>query len=135
MIPNSIGQAGFYLQHRLGLFLLGVSFILLIFELVRRGHLKERYALLWLAAGGAALVVGVFPRLIIWLAALLEFQYLTVLFAFSAAFFIALLLAFTVIISKLSERSRTLAQEVAILRQRLEAIESDPRNAKAPPRA
>lgn len=116
---------GFYWSHRVGLLLVSLSFMMLVLELVRREHLKERYALLWLAAAACGLGVGVFPSLITWTSALFGFQYLTVFFVGSFLFLLMLVLAFTVVISKLSERNRTLAQEVALLARRVEQLERD----------
>jgi len=116
---------GFYWSHRVGLLLVSLSFMVLVLELVRREHLKERYALLWLAAAACGLGVGFFPSLITWTSALFGFQYLTVFFVGSFLFLLMLVLAFTVVISKLSERNRTLAQEVALLAHRVEQLERD----------
>ncbi len=114
---------GFQAIHRLGL--LGVSLLLmtLVLELVRRGRLKERYALLWLGAAGGSLLVGLFPAIIVRLADVLHFQYLTVVYTLSFLFLLAIVLAFSVVISLLSERCRVLAQESALLSQRLEELE------------
>lgn len=116
---------GFYWSHRVGLLVVSLTFMLLVLELVRREHLKERYALLWLAAAACGLGVGFFPGLITWTSALFGFQYLTVFFVGSFLFLLMLVLAFTVVISKLSERNRTLAQEVALLSRRVEQLERD----------
>jgi membrane protein implicated in regulation of membrane protease activity len=123
MEPNGIGQTGFYAMHRVGLFGLSFFLVLLVLELVRRGYLKERYALLWLAVSGGALLVGLFPGIISRLSLLFGFQYLTVVYLFSFLFLLLIVLAFTVVISRLSERSRKLAQETALLDQRLRVLE------------
>lgn len=116
---------GFYWSHRVGLLLISLGFMVLVLELVRREHLKERYALLWLAAAACGLGVGFFPSLITWTSSIFGFQYLTVVFVGSFLFLLLLVLAFTVVISKLSERSRCLAQEVALLARRVEELERD----------
>jgi hypothetical protein len=121
---NAIGQEGFYLAHRLGLLAAGVALVLLVLELVRRGHLKERYALLWLGASFGALAIGLFPNVIARVSVLLELQYLTVVFVACFLFLLALVLAFSAILSQLSERCRELAQEVALLEARLEKMEA-----------
>ena len=123
MEPNSIGQDGFYLIHRMGLLVASVLLVAAVLELVRRGYLKERYALLWLFASCACLVLGLFPQLIIRFSNWFGFQYLTTVYVFSFLFLIAIVLAFSVAISKLSERSRTLAQELALLEERLRRLE------------
>ena len=125
MEPNAIGQEGFYAVHRLGLFLLSLGMFALVLELVRRGFLKERYALLWLAVAACGLFVGIFPGIIARLSLLLEFQYLTVVSMFAFLFLVLLVLVFSVVLSRLSERTRELAQEVTLLTQRLERMERD----------
>lgn len=114
---------GFYWSHRVGLLLISLGFMMLVLELVRRAHLKERYALLWLVAASCGLGVGFFPGIITWTSAIFGFQYLTVFYVGSFLFLLLLVLAFTVVISKLSERSRCLAQEVALLARRVEELE------------
>lgn len=120
---ETLEHVDFYSSHRAGLLIISLAFMTLVLELVRRAHLKERYALLWLAAALCGLAVGLFPRLVIWLSATLGFQYLTVFFVGSFIFLLLLVLAFTVVISKLSERNRTLAQELALLARRVETLE------------
>lgn len=124
MTNEPIAQTGFYLGHRLGLLVLSLGLVFLVLELVRRGHLKERYALLWLGVSGFGLLVGIFPSLIVRLSHLMQFQYLTVVSFFAFLFLIFLVLVFTVIISRLSQRIRTLAQEVALLSQRIRELEA-----------
>lgn len=124
-IANGMGQIGFYPAHRIGLFVASLLLALAVFELVRRGRLKERYALLWLGVSAAGLVVGVFPQLIVWFSLTFNFQYLTVVYAFSFLFLLAIVLTFSVIISRLTERNRDLAQEVALLNARVQRLEAD----------
>jgi len=124
MSEDSLEMVGFYWSHRVGLLFVSIAFVGLVLELVRRGHLKERYALLWLAAAAAGLVVGLFPRMIVWVSSAFGFQYLTVFYVCSFLFLLLLVLAFTVVISKLTERNRTLAQEVALLSRRIEVLEA-----------
>lgn len=123
MTDPALPFAGFYWSHRVGLLLISLGFMLLVLELVRRAHLKERYALLWLAAAVSGLGVGFFPGVITWVSAAFGFQYLTVFYVASFLFLLLLVLAFTVVISKLSERNRILAQEIALLSRRIEALE------------
>ncbi len=121
---SDISEIGFYAAHRFGLLVISAALMAAILELVRRGHLKERYALLWLSAAGAGLAVGAFPGIIVRLSAWLRFQYLTLVFALSFVFLLLLVLVFTVVISRLSERNRSLAQEIALLSQRVDRLES-----------
>lgn len=127
MTDPALPFAGFYWSHRVGLLLISLSFMILVLELVRRAHLKERYALLWLAAATCGLFVGFFPGVVTWTSSVFGFQYLTVFFVACFLFLLLLVLAFTVVISKLSERSRALAQEVALLSRRVEDLEGTSR--------
>lgn len=111
--------------HRIAITLLSVALFGLVLELVRREYLKERYALLWLATSSAGLVIGVFPGLIVRFAEFFNFQMVTTLFVVSFLYILGIVLSFSVIISKLAERNRRLAQEVALLAHRLDRLEED----------
>lgn len=105
---------------------ISLVFMGVVLELVRRSHLKERYALLWLGAALGGLCVGVFPQAVVWFSNAFGFQYLTVFYITSFLFLLLLVLVFTVVISKLSERNRDLAQEVALLSHRVARLEERP---------
>ena len=96
-----------------------------VLELVRRDMLKERYALFWLATSLFGLLVGIFPDVLVKFAVLVRFQLLTGLFVMGFLFLLGIVLMFTVLISRLSEHNRALAQEVALLSNRLDRIEED----------
>ena len=116
---------GFYFSHRVGLLLASLILGLAVLELVRRGRLKERYALLWLGTAGGTLLLGVFPDFIVYASKLLHFQYLTFIFAVSFLFMLGLVLTFSVVLSRQTERTRELAQEVALLEQRIASLERE----------
>lgn len=110
-------------SHRLAISILSVVLFALILELVRRDYLKERYALLWLATSATGLIVGIIPGVIGQFARVFHFQMITILFVISFFYVLGIVLGFSIIISKLSERNRRLAQEVALLGNRLEHLE------------
>jgi hypothetical protein len=112
-------QLNFTMEHRIGLFVFSVLLFGLVLELVRRRRFKERYALLWLATSLFGVLVGVFPTVIVWISTLIHVQFLTVFFALAFVFLLGLVLSFSVVISRLSEQNRELAQEVALLANRL----------------
>ena len=124
-------QTGFTTPHRVALLALSVLLLLVILELVRRGRFKERYALLWLASALFGLMVGVFPGIIVWIARALHVQFLTVVFGLAFVFFLGLILGFCVVISQLSEQNRELAQELALLANRVKTLEDEDKNAGA----
>ncbi len=87
-----------------------------VLELVRRRRLVERYALLWMLVSIALLVLAVWNQLLNWLTNVSGFQ-VPANFLFAAAFGVVffLLLHFSVAISRLSEETKMLAQDVARL--------------------
>jgi len=95
-----------------------------VLELVRRKHLSEEYSLLWLFMS-AGLAVFAF-----WSAALVAVTRLvgaysanSVIFFFGLAFVMAVLLHFSVRLTRLAENQKNLAQTIALLRQRLDSLE------------
>lgn len=108
-----------------------VAFILLvlIFELIRRKRLQERYALLWVAAGVVVLVLALWRGGLEWLSELIGIAYPpTTLFVLVSLFVVLLLLHYATVISRLVEQNKRLAQRLAILEDELgesEEIESD----------
>ncbi len=88
----------------------------LIFELVRRKHLMERYAILWLLAGITVLVLGLWQGLLTRLSHAVGIYYPpSALFAVAFVFVLALLVHFSITISHLSDQSKVLAQKLALL--------------------
>ena len=116
-------QLDLYIYHRLAILCLSLSFAAAVFELIRRGLLKERYALLWLSTSFVALLFGAFPRMLVFLAQTFHFQYLTVILMLSFLFTLGLVLSFTIIMSRLSDRNRRLTQEVALLTHAVQRLE------------
>jgi uncharacterized membrane protein YfcA len=121
-VPDML-PTGIQTPHQIALLLISVLLLGLVLELVRQGHLKERYALLWLAVSGCGLVVGIFPNSLVMISRLFNLQLLTVLFFFFFLLILGLVLSFSVVISRLAERNRRLTQEVALLAQRLDQVE------------
>jgi hypothetical protein len=88
----------------------------LIFELVRRKRLMEKYAILWLVSGATVLVLALWKGLLSTLASAAGIHYLpSALFAVAFLFMLALLIHFSISISRLSEQNKTLAQHLALL--------------------
>ena len=116
-------QSGFTAPHRIGLLALSLALFVLVIELVRRRQFKERYALLWLGASLCGLVVGAFPGVIVWIARIVHVQFLTVFFTAAFLFLLFLVLSFSMVISRLADENRVLAQELALLEHRLKRLE------------
>jgi hypothetical protein len=99
---------------------------LFVLELVRRRRLVERYALLWLTAALALLVLAIWTDGLEVLGDIMGIEEpanAIFILAFAVAFL--LLLNFSVVSSRLSEETKILAQEVASLEEQLGAQKSD----------
>jgi hypothetical protein len=95
----------------------------LVFELVRRRRLMERYALLWLFASAILLGLAVWRDLLETLASAVGIYYApSALFAVAFGFVLVLLLHFSLVISRLAENSKVLAQRVGLLQQRVDEL-------------
>lgn len=89
--------------------------------LAASGRLKPRYALLWLAASGALVTVSLWRGSIEVLGDLFGVKYKpALLFLGADVFLMLILLHVSVVVSRLTERTRALAQELALLRSALE---------------
>ncbi len=101
-----------------------VSIFIVIIELIRRNRLKERYSLIWLAASALLIMFSLWRELLHFIAHSLGIYYPpSFLFLLAIFFLLALLLHFSVILSSLSEKNKRLAQEIGILKKRLDERE------------
>lgn len=106
---------------RVEVIVVGVVICALIFELVRRKHLMERYALLWLFAGIVLLVLAIWRGLLTSLSHAAGIYYPpAALFAVAFLFVLAMLLNFSIAVSRLSDQNKILAQRLALLEHELE---------------
>jgi hypothetical protein len=103
-----------------------------VIELIRSRKLRERYALLWLATAGVILVFAAWRSGLHRLSDALGIAYPpNALFVLAMLFVLVLLLHFSTVISKLSDRSTLLTQRLALMEERLRALEERP---TSPPR-
>jgi hypothetical protein len=106
---------------------IGVCALLLltIFELVRRRRLLERYAILWLCCGAILMVLAVWRHLLEVLANAAGVAYApSALFIVALGCILLLLLHFSLVISRLVDQNKVLAQSVGLLTQRIEQLEA-----------
>jgi hypothetical protein len=101
------------------LFLLAV-----VFELMRRRRLQERYALLWLLTGVIVFVLAIWRDALGTFSKLVGIYYPpSALFVLASFFVLVVLLHYSTVISKLSEQNTILAQRLALLENRLETAQ------------
>jgi hypothetical protein len=114
-----------YPSARITFGLCALALMAVIIAMIRRGAIKEKYALLWLPLGFGFLVLSVFPELLVRFSTRIQLHYMTVVVLGVIVLFTNILLYFTARLSRLREDVKMLAQELAIQRAA---------NAGAPPR-
>jgi hypothetical protein len=111
---------------RIGVIGIAVVMFLIVVELVRRKRLMERYALLWLGAALVLVVMAVWKGLLTTVSADLGIHYPpSTLFAIGFGFIVVLVLSFSLVVSRLSEQNKRLAQHVALLAERVDDLERE----------
>lgn len=106
-------------------FFLALLIVVVIFEMLRRKVLREKYAALWLVVGLATLVLAAFPQLLAAIAQALGVQVPSnLLFALSILLALGVCLHLSWEISVVEDETRVLAEEAAILRADLERLEA-----------
>lgn len=96
-----------------------VLVLVVVIDLLRRQRLRERHAVWWLVAGVLALIAAVFPSTLEWAASLVgvEIPLNLVLFVSIAILFFVALQASSEL-TELENKTRSLAERVAILELR-----------------
>lgn len=102
---------------------LSICLLIVIFELVRRGKLKEKYAILWLVAGICILLLAVSENLLIRIVYLLGIRLpINGVFFLGLFFLIMINLHFSIVISSLVEHNKKIIQELALLEAELKHL-------------
>jgi hypothetical protein len=97
------------------------ALVIVVLELIRRGRLQERYALLWLLTGLVLTALSAWRDGLNTIARWVGVRSYppAVLFAVGILFILAVLLHYSTVISRLSQQNTILAQRLALLEQRL----------------
>ncbi|HXW69471.1 MAG TPA: DUF2304 domain-containing protein [Dissulfurispiraceae bacterium] len=104
---------------------------IIVLELIRRSHLKERYSLIWLSATILLVVFSMWRKLLDFLALRIGIFYPpSLLFLLAIIFLVLLLLHFSVIVSSLSENNKRLAQELGILKTKFKTLQKNVKREK-----
>jgi hypothetical protein len=100
--------------------LAGVVGMLAILRLVRRRQLRAKYAILWLGVGVAFVVLGVSPGLLDWAARRTGVANPPdLLFLVGTLFLVLVVMHLSWELSRLEDRTKILAEEVALMRTEL----------------
>lgn len=99
--------------------------LVVVIELLRRRHLRERHAIWWLIAGILALIISIFPPTLAWAANLAGISVPT-----NLVFFASIAVLFLVCIqhsseaTRLESKTRTLAEIIALQDLRIDQLEA-----------
>jgi hypothetical protein len=103
----------------------------LILELVRQRRLMERYALLWLLASAVLLGLAAWRHLLEGISSLIGIAYApSALFVIAFGFILVLLLHFSLVISRLADQNKVLAQRLGLLQQQVDELAGRRPNAR-----
>lgn len=95
-----------------------------VLDMLRRQRLREKYAVLWVAVALGVLVVAIFPGVLYGAAELVGVEVPAHLLFFATALLLLVVsVQHSYELGRLEERSRTLAEEVALLRLELARTE------------
>jgi len=111
-----------------GLTLLGVTL-----ELIRKRRLREEYAVLWICTGLMILAFVVMPGALFSVAEWLSLHYTVLMMLVCFIFLAAIVLHYSVVISRHSDRERDLTQELAMLKDELAKLKEEAREPPPPP--
>lgn len=104
---------------KIQLFIGALSIILLIitFELIRKEKLREEYSLLWLFTGAVILIFSIWPEYFLsrFFSQITGIFYLSAVVLLAFMFLLLIVFHFSVVISKLADRNKELAQRHALL--------------------
>ena len=99
--------------------------LVVVIELLRRRHLRERHAIWWFAAGLLALVAGIFPKTLEWTADLFGIEVPTnLIFFISIAVLFLVCLQHSAELTVLESKTRDLAEQSALVELRVRELEA-----------
>ena len=111
------------LHIRLFIGIMGIIFFVATFEFIRKRHLREEYAILWLFTSSIVAILSLWPGVINVLSKVTGLYYITAVLTVVFAFVIAVLMHYSIAISKIKEMNKELTQKCALLELRVRELE------------
>ena len=115
--------------------LIGSLFTLvLLFEMLRRKRLREKYVVFWVLVALCTLAVATCPSILVWVSGLVGVAVpANLLFFVASMLLLGVSLQHSSELSRLEDRTRVLAEEVGLLRLQVELQRDKGRSARAEP--
>jgi hypothetical protein len=109
------------ISYRITSAIIGLALFIIIYRLVRRGKLQEKYSVIWFIVGFVIFILGLFPFILDALARLTGITYApTLLFVIAVGVLLIQNLHLTIAVSKNEIRLKELSQRVAVLQKLFE---------------
>ncbi len=114
--------------------LLSIFLLWTTFELIRKNRLREEYAILWLFSGVVVLAFSVWPEFLLsqFFARITGIFYLSAVVVIAFLFLLLIVLHFSVVISKLTNQNKELAQRYGLLELRINELKKHLRALDSP---
>ena len=94
--------------------------------LIKKRNLQIKYAIIWLITSMVFIIWSLFPKIVTFISNILGVKYESnVIFLILICFFIILHMIISVSSSRDNERIKTLAQEIGLLRKKIEEITNE----------
>jgi hypothetical protein len=105
------------IQFQIIIGMLSLVLLMVTFELIRQERLREEYSILWLFTGVVTLVFSLLPDFFLskFITRITGLYYLSAVVLIAFLFLLLIVLHFSVVISKLTDRNKELAQRHALL--------------------
>ena len=115
MIPSTL---------RICLVLIVIIYFALVLLLLKKRAISLKYTLLWLLAGFVMGIMVIWPQTLVMSIRIIGIEdNMNGLFVFSIGFLIAIAMALTSIVSRQTEKIRSLVQTIAMLEKRVRELE------------
>jgi hypothetical protein len=111
------------LHIRLFIGIVAIVFFVVTFEFIRKRHLREEYAILWLFTSSSIAVLSLWPGSVALLSSMTGLYYVTAVLSIVFCFVIAVLMHYSIAISKIKEINKELVQKCGLLELRIRELE------------
>lgn len=106
---------------------LSCAVVLFLISLMRKRRLREKYAIIWLLLAVIIVVIGAFPGLVMWLSRAVGVEIpLNLMFAVAIVVLLVVCIQLSTEVTAIEEKTRTLVEEVALLRLEVQQLRNQP---------
>jgi len=118
-VLHTLAATGFLTRIRILMSILSFVVLVITVEAVRRQHLQERYALLWIATGLIILLTAFLPQVLDFFSLALGAEYVTSVVGIVFTFLLLIAFHFSIALSGFQKKQTQIAQRCAILEERI----------------